>query len=60
MEIEDGVVVVYGVGDDGVLAFTDCGIESLIELRCSSVSDTIRNNDQHARPTPDACRGTHR
>ena len=53
MEIEDGVIWVYGVGEDGVLAFTDFGIESLIELiktktilRCSSV--TIRNNDQHA------------
>jgi hypothetical protein len=29
MEIEDGVIWVYGVG---VLAFTDFGIESLIEL----------------------------
>jgi hypothetical protein len=32
MEIEDGVIWVYGIGDDGVLAFTDFGIESLIEL----------------------------
>ena len=32
MEIEDGVIWVYGVGDDGVLAFTDFGIENLIEL----------------------------
>jgi hypothetical protein len=32
MEIEDGVIWVYGVGDDGVLAFTDFGVESLIEL----------------------------
>ena len=31
MEIEDGVIWVYGVGEDGVLAFTDFGIESLIE-----------------------------
>jgi hypothetical protein len=30
MEIEDGVIWVYGVGDDGVLAFTDFGIENLI------------------------------
>ena len=45
MEIEDGVIWVYGVGEDGVLAFTDFGIENLIELikmhkniqRCSSV-----------------------
>jgi hypothetical protein len=32
MEIEDGVIWVYGVGEDGVLAFTDFGIECLIEL----------------------------
>jgi hypothetical protein len=32
MEIEDGVIWVYGVGDDGVMAFTDFGIENLIEL----------------------------
>ena len=32
MEVEDGVIWVYGVGDDGALAFTDFGIENLIEL----------------------------
>lgn len=32
MEPEDGVIWVYGIGDDGVLAFTDFGIESLIIL----------------------------
>jgi hypothetical protein len=32
MEIEDGVIWVYGVGEDGVMAFTDFGIESLIDL----------------------------
>jgi hypothetical protein len=32
MEAEDGKIWVYGVGDDGVMAFTDFGIESLIEL----------------------------
>ena len=32
MEIEDGVILVYGFGGDGVLAFTDFGIENLIEL----------------------------
>jgi hypothetical protein len=25
MEIEDDVIWVYGVGEDGILAFTDCG-----------------------------------
>ena len=32
MDIEDGVIWVYGVGDDGLLAFTDFGIENLIDL----------------------------
>jgi hypothetical protein len=32
MDVEDGVIWVYGVGDDGVLAFTDFGIENLINL----------------------------
>jgi hypothetical protein len=32
MEIEDGVIWVYGVGEDGIQAFADFGIENLIEL----------------------------
>ena len=32
MDIEDGVIWVYGVGDDGVMALTDFGIENLINL----------------------------
>ena len=32
MEIEDGVIWIYGIGEDGVLAFTDFGIENLVEL----------------------------
>jgi hypothetical protein len=32
MEIEDGVIRVYGFGEDGVLAFTDLGIENLRDL----------------------------
>jgi hypothetical protein len=32
MEIEDGVIWVYGIGQDGVLAFTDFGIENLRDL----------------------------
>jgi len=31
MEPEDGLIWVYGIGDDGVMAFTDFGIENLIE-----------------------------
>jgi hypothetical protein len=32
MEPEDGLIWVYGIGHDGVMAFTDFGIENLIEL----------------------------
>jgi hypothetical protein len=32
METEDGLIRVYGVGDDAVMAFTDFGIENLIDL----------------------------
>ena len=32
MDVEDGVIWVYGVGEDGVMAFTDFGIENLINL----------------------------
>ena len=32
MDVEDGVIWVYGVGDDAVRAFTDFGIETLVEL----------------------------
>ena len=32
MEMEDGVIWVYGPGDDSVIAFTQFGIENLQEL----------------------------
>jgi hypothetical protein len=32
MDAEDGLIWVYGVGEDGVMAFTDFGIETLREL----------------------------
>ena len=32
METEDGVIWVYGPGDDSVIAFTPLGIENLQEL----------------------------
>jgi hypothetical protein len=32
MDVEDGIIWVYGVGDDGMLAFTDFGIDNLIDL----------------------------
>ena len=32
MDQEDGLIWVYGPGDDGVIAFTNFGIETLVEL----------------------------
>ncbi len=32
MEPEDGLIWVHGITDDGVMAFTDFGIDNLIEL----------------------------
>ena len=32
MDPEDGLIWVYGAGDEGVMAFTDFGIETLISL----------------------------
>lgn len=32
MEPEDGLIWVYGPGDDGIMAFTDFGIDQLKEL----------------------------
>ena len=32
METEDGIIWVYGPGDDGVIAFNPFGIENLQEL----------------------------
>ena len=32
MNQEDGLIWVYGLGDDGVMAFTDFGIETLVDL----------------------------
>ncbi len=32
MDPEDGLIWVQGIGEDGVMAFTDFGIEDLIEL----------------------------
>ena len=32
MEPEDGLIWVYGPGDDGIMAFTDFGIDHLKEL----------------------------
>jgi hypothetical protein len=56
MDVEDGIIWVYGVGDDGVLAFTDFGIdESTISsisskcIRTTSVCSTDGDADQAKR-----------
>jgi len=41
METEDGVIWVYGPGDDSVIAFTPFGIETLQEL--------VEMDAEHAR-----------
>ena len=47
MEIEDGVIWVYGVADDGIMAFTDFGIESPIELikMCKENHTRLKHSD---------------
>ena len=32
MDPEDGLIWVFGLGDDGIMALTDFGIENLMEL----------------------------
>jgi hypothetical protein len=32
MEPEDGCIWVYGIGEDGIMAFTDFGIDNLKEM----------------------------
>ena len=32
MEAEGGVIWVQGLGDDSIMAFTDFGVESLVEV----------------------------
>jgi hypothetical protein len=32
MDVEDGVIWVFDLDDDGVLAFTDFGVETLVNL----------------------------
>jgi hypothetical protein len=35
MDAEDGLIWIYGVGEDGVMAFTDFGIETLMEYQAA-------------------------
>ena len=40
MEPEDGLIWVYGLNDEGVIAFSDYGIESLQELLAIHLENT--------------------
>src|SRR5215471_20046152 len=58
MHAEDGLIWVYGVGDEGVMAFTDFGVETLMELIKIHKEDpkqasTVSANPSDLRPTPD-------
>jgi len=49
MDAEDGVIWVHGVNDDGVMAFTEFGIENLthlIEMRREDPTILKRRNSQ--------------
>jgi hypothetical protein len=59
MEIEDGVTWFYGVGEDGVMAFADFGIENLTELiKMHKDNPALLERDRPERParrpTPNA------
>jgi hypothetical protein len=43
MEPEDGVIWVHGLIDDGVLAFTDFGVENLVKLISIHKENKARN-----------------
>jgi hypothetical protein len=45
LDTEDGVIWVYGTGDDQVMAFTDYNIETLVEL--------IKEHRKQARSNPE-------
>ena len=51
MDTEDGQLWVVGVGEDGVMAFTDDGIENLTNLIAIHKDDP-----QHHRKTPPSAR----
>ena len=52
MEPEDGIMHVYGIGADGVMAFTDFGVENLRELLQIQQEDAARDEADLARDPP--------
>lgn len=50
MEPEDGVMHVYGIDDDGIMAFTDFGVENLREeLLQTQQKDAVSDQAELAR-----------
>ena len=50
MEPEDGVIHVYGIDDDGIMAFTDFGVENLREeLLQTQQEDAVSDQAELAR-----------
>ena len=56
---EDGCLWVYGVGEDGVTAFTKDGIENLRQIIADETSRRPRTAGGQIRPNSPAC-GAHR
>lgn len=52
MEPEDGVMHVYGIDADGIMAFTDFGVENLRELMQIQQEDAARDEADLAREPP--------
>ena len=59
MDVKDGVIWAYGLGDDHVMAFTDFGVETLVSLTKAPLREPPRSETQPRplRPTPDAYAG---
>ena len=55
MDVEDGVIWVYGLGDDGIMAFTDSGIENLVELIKRSAETRRRARSAETRRDQRPC-----
>ncbi|MGE5793580.1 MAG: hypothetical protein ACM36B_12880 [Bacteroidota bacterium] len=49
MEPEDGVMHVYSIDDDGIMAFTDFGVENPRELLQTQQEDAVRGQAELAR-----------
>jgi hypothetical protein len=60
MDQEDGLIWVYSTGDDGVMAFTDFGIETLVDLIETTRADPhLPNRPSTDPPLPTASRFWH-